>query len=89
MPSLQNIIRQHLINFCCLADDTYLYLPIKPDESDQLTKPQACLKNVKACMSNNFLSFNSDKTEVIVLGSKQHGNTSNYITTVNDLTLWG
>ncbi len=41
---------------------------LKPDETSQLTKLQACLKNIKTWMTCNFLLLNSDKTKVIVLG---------------------
>lgn len=68
MLPLGNIIRKHSINFHCYADDTQLYLLIKPDETNQLAKLQACLKDIKTWMTCNFLLLNSDKTEVIVLG---------------------
>ena len=70
MLPLGNIIRKHSINFHCYADDTQLYLSIKPDETGKLAKLQACIKDIKDWMTCNFLLLNSDKTEVIVLGPK-------------------
>ena len=70
MLPLGNIIRQHSINFHCYADDTQLYLSMKPGETNQLIKLQACLTDIKNWMTSNFLLLNSDKTEVIVLGPK-------------------
>ena len=61
-----NIIRTHSINFHCYADDTQLYLSIKPEQCNQLTKLQACLKDIKTWMTRNFLLLNSDKTEVLI-----------------------
>ncbi|XP_029297016.1 uncharacterized protein LOC115014371, partial [Cottoperca gobio] len=71
MLPLGNIIRNHSINFHCYADDTQLYLSIKPDETNELAKLQACLKDIKTWMSSNFLMLNTDKTEVIILGPKR------------------
>jgi len=68
MLPLGNIIRKHSIKFNCYADDTQLYLSIKPEESNQLAKIQACLKDIKTWMTCNFLMLYSDKTEVILLG---------------------
>ncbi|XP_038581024.1 uncharacterized protein LOC119907367, partial [Micropterus salmoides] len=70
MLPLGNIIRKHSISFHCYADDTQLYLSIKPDETHQLAKLQMCLQDVKTWTTCNFLMLNSDKTEVIVLGPK-------------------
>ena len=67
---LGKIIQSHSINFHCHADDTQLYLSMKPDETEPLTKLQACLKDIETEMSISFLLLNSDKTEVIVFDSK-------------------
>ncbi|KAI3367040.1 hypothetical protein L3Q82_009670 [Scortum barcoo] len=45
------------------------------NKTDQLLKLQACLKDIKAWMTRNFLLLNSDKTEVILLGPKHLRNT--------------
>ncbi len=44
----------------------------KLNESDQLTKLQACLQDVKTWMSHYFLLLNSDMTEVMVFDSKKN-----------------
>ena len=51
MLPLGNIIRKHSVNFHCHADDTQLYLSIKPNEINQLTKLQTCIKDIKAWMT--------------------------------------
>jgi len=68
MIPLSNIIRKHSLNLHSYADDTQLYLSIKPEEANQLTKIQACLKDIKTWMTCKLLMLNSDKTEVILLG---------------------
>ncbi|XP_042341350.1 uncharacterized protein LOC121942262, partial [Plectropomus leopardus] len=88
MLPLGNIIRKHSLNFHCYADDTQLYLSMKPDETDQLSRLQTCLKDVKAWMSRNFLMLNSDKTEVIVLGPKHlRSSFSNNLISLDGITL--
>src|SRR4029434_8219303 len=62
------VIRNHGINFHCYADDTQLYLSMKPDEIVQLPKIETFLQDVKSWMANNFLLLNSDKTEVMLVG---------------------
>ncbi|XP_025756457.1 uncharacterized protein LOC112842973, partial [Oreochromis niloticus] len=63
MLPLGSIIRRHSINFHCYADDTQLYLSMKPGITDQLVKLQECLKDIKTWMAANFLLLNSDQTE--------------------------
>ena len=48
MIPLGNVIRQDGINLHCYADDTQLYLSMKPDETNRLVRLQACLKG-KLC----------------------------------------
>ena len=70
------------INVNCCADDTQLYLSMKPDQSNQLTE------DTQAWMTCNFMPLNPEKTEVIVLGPKHLRNTlSNDITTLDGITL--
>uniref|UniRef100_A0A8D3CRZ4 Reverse transcriptase domain-containing protein n=1 Tax=Scophthalmus maximus TaxID=52904 RepID=A0A8D3CRZ4_SCOMX len=85
---LGNIIRKRRINFHCYADDTQLYLSIKPDETNQVDKLLDCLKDIKAWMTYNFLLLNSEKTEVIILGPKHLRETlSDHIVTLDGITL--
>jgi len=70
MLPLGNIIRSHSVHLHCYADDTQLYLSIKPDETNRLNKIQDCLKDLKTWMTLNFLMLKTAKTEVIVLGPK-------------------
>uniref|UniRef100_A0A8P4JV61 Reverse transcriptase domain-containing protein n=1 Tax=Dicentrarchus labrax TaxID=13489 RepID=A0A8P4JV61_DICLA len=88
MLPLGNIIRNHSINFHCYADDTQLYLSIKPDEINQLSKLQTCLKDIKSWMSCNFLMLNSEKNKILVLGPKNlRDSLSKDIVTLDGITL--
>ena len=60
---------------------------MKPDEIVQLPKIEACLKDIKAWMTNNFLLFNSDKSEVMLPGPKQLRMTlSSHLPTLNGIS---
>ncbi len=59
-----------MIHFHCYADDTQLYISTRPDETSKLFKLTECVKNVKDWMTNNCLLFNSDKTEILLIGPK-------------------
>ena len=88
MLPLGNIIRQHGINFQCYADDTQLYLSMKPDETFRLVRLQACLKDIKTWMTQNCLPFNSDKTEVVIFGPERfREELSCYIVTLDGISL--
>lgn len=70
MLPLGAIIRKHGIGFHCYADDTQLYLSIRPDQTDQVGKLTACIKDIKTWMTLNYLLLNPEKTEIIVVGPK-------------------
>ena len=72
MLPLGNIIRKHGISFHCYADDTQLYISSRPDENAKLSKLTECVKDIKDWMTHNFLLLNPDKTEVLLIGSKNH-----------------
>ena len=72
MLPLGSIIRKHGIGFHCYADDTQLYLSMRPDQTEHLDKLSACIKDIKTWMTLNYLLLNSEKTEVIVTGPKKH-----------------
>ena len=46
---------------------------MKPDE----TKTKACLKDVKAWMTNIFLLLNTEKTKIMIVGPKPGVSNSN------------
>jgi len=85
MLPLGNIIRKHGISFHCYADDTQIYISSRPDEYAKLSKLTDCVKDIKDWMTRNFLLLNPDKTEVILIGSKNHPQNRTLSATVKDL----
>ncbi len=70
MLPLGNIIRKHGVSFHCY--DTQLYISSRPGETHQIEKLMECIVNIKKWISNNFLLLNSAKTEVLIIGPKNH-----------------
>ena len=70
MLPLGKIMRKNSSHFHCYADDTQLYISMKLGETNQLSKLEACLQDIKTWMTRNILLLNLDKTKVIVLGLK-------------------
>uniref|UniRef100_A0A667WJC6 Reverse transcriptase domain-containing protein n=1 Tax=Myripristis murdjan TaxID=586833 RepID=A0A667WJC6_9TELE len=66
MLPLGHILRRHNINFHCYADDTQLYVPLKPGSTDA-SSILSCLSEVKTWMYNNFLQLNDSKSEMIII----------------------
>ncbi|TWW77396.1 hypothetical protein D4764_12G0007860 [Takifugu flavidus] len=87
MLPLGNIIWQHGINFHCYADDTQLYLSMKPEETEKLVKLQTCLKDIKSWMSSNFLLLNPGKTEVMVFGPEPLRDRLDHMITLDGISL--
>ena len=71
---LGRIIRNHGLTFHLYADDTQLYIAFKPcsstSKSDAIARVEACVEDIRIWMTNNLLKLNDDKTELIVVTSK-------------------
>ena len=67
------LIRKHGLELHIYADDTQLYLAIKPITQQAVdigvARLEGCLTDIYSWMSQNKLKLNADKTEVLVLGT--------------------
>ncbi|XP_067237023.1 uncharacterized protein, partial [Chanodichthys erythropterus] len=70
MLPLGEIIRKHGVSFHCYADDTQLYISLRPDETYKFTKLTECIADIKNWMTRNFLLLNSEKTDILIFGPK-------------------
>ena len=55
MLPLGSICRKHNIPYHCYADDTRLYLPLKPGDTNSLLSFFDCLKDINCWMAKNLL----------------------------------
>ena len=68
-----DIIRRHGLMHHSYADDTQIYITIKPSTDNWLgavAKIESCVVDVKSWMERNMLKLNDDKTELIVYTPK-------------------
>ncbi|XP_074476551.1 uncharacterized protein LOC141758790 [Sebastes fasciatus] len=78
---LGQILRHFNLDFHCYADDTQIYLSTNTPHNPPLSHINSCLSAIKAWMQQNFLKLNSDKTQLLLIGSKST------LTKTNNLTL--
>lgn len=69
------ICRKHKLQHHFYADDSQLYMELKPKETvsrnETLRRIESCLNDITLWMNNNFLKLNVDKTEVTAFVPKQ------------------
>uniref|UniRef100_A0A3Q3FRJ7 Reverse transcriptase domain-containing protein n=1 Tax=Labrus bergylta TaxID=56723 RepID=A0A3Q3FRJ7_9LABR len=66
MLPLGQIIERHNVSFHCYADDTQIYLPLRPEDPRSLAAVRNCLNDINCWMAQNFLQLNNSKSEIIV-----------------------
>ena len=65
------------MTFHLYADDTQLYIAFRLkngvglSKEEAVRKIEACAKDIRAWMANNFLKLNEDKTELVIFTSKR------------------
>ena len=65
------IIRAHELNYHIYADDTQVYLAFDLKSPERaLHKLTSCLQDIRTWMIRNKLKINDDKTEFLIIGSK-------------------
>ena len=72
---LFQIIQTHLPDAHCYADDSQLYLSFKPGnvscEKIALHAMELCIADIKTWMLSDKLKLNSEKTEFLIIGTRQ------------------
>ena len=72
---LFDVIKVHLPTVHCYADDTQLYVSFSPNIStgpfEAVTAIQHCVDDIRNWMTNDKLFLNDDKTEFLMIGTKQ------------------
>ena len=70
-----NIIERHLPNSHCYVDDSQIYLSFKLDDlwsqQDAITAIQNCIDDIHSWMEHDKLLLNNEKTECLVIGTRQ------------------
>ena len=76
--SLLDVVEKYLPSVHCYADDTQLYVSFRPaDETDEtghldaITAINCCIKAIGCWMRENKLLLNEEKTEFLLIGTKQ------------------
>jgi len=74
---LGGLFKQHNLSYITYADDSDLYIVVKPQVPWATTASSltACLSDVQSWMSTNWLKLNMDKTEMIIFQPKRRSET--------------
>ncbi|XP_068716864.1 uncharacterized protein [Montipora capricornis] len=69
------IVEKHLPSIHCYADDTQLYVafsPNQPGDDEAARKAMGdCIRDLRGWMVRDHLKLNEDKTEVVLIGTRQ------------------
>ena len=72
---LFDVIKVHLPTVRCYADNTQLYVSFSPNIStgkfEAVTAIQHCVDDIRNWMTNDKLLLSEDKTEFLMIGTKQ------------------
>ena len=69
---LTSIAKRHNVSIHLYADDTQLYVPFNPSDSEAaMARLEECIEDIRQWMTMNFLKLNDSKTEFVILGSPQ------------------
>ena len=75
LHKLFDIVERHLPQVHCYADDTQLYVSFSPNQSAEadtaLKSMTDCISDVRSLMISDNLMLNDDKTEFLILRTKQ------------------
>ncbi len=66
---LGQLLRSLGLNFHFYADDTQIYIHTKPGDTTAIGFLEHSIAEIKKWMSQDFLCLNSDKTEVMLIGT--------------------
>ena len=72
---LFKIVESHLPNSHCYADETQLYIAFRSgndlEETAAITAMESCIADISQGMHSDKLKLNSDKTECLLIGTRQ------------------
>ena len=75
---LFKVVEDQLPHVHCYADDTQIYLSFKPisntSQEDTVRMMECCIKKIRRWLSHDRLLINDDKTEFIIIGTRQQLN---------------
>ena len=72
---LTAIAYKHNIQIHLYADDTQLYIPFNPEQSEEaMGWLEAFIEDIRDWMNTNFIKLNDSKTEFIIFGTPKNVN---------------